>query len=137
MKKDNEMLKLKLTAFNTAMGSMLRLNDIINACVIARTDLDVYHWLINIRNFYDEIDAKMTPEERTKVRMKLNAVQPMAQIAIEQFKKNPYDARISNKLFHNLEEIELLLRRIADKKGLLNPDKMNVLDSLLQEDKDE
>jgi len=135
---DQEEKNLRLSMFNTAMGQMQRLNELFDACTNARFRLNKHGinvWYVSLTSINLEIDSKLSDEHRKKIKQELHE----GNVIVQKFLSNTawFQARgVPSIIVSKLEHIELLLRRFADQAGLLNPNKLSVMDTLFKEDKD-
>ena len=104
--------------FNMAVSYLNRINTLLMACDEASIRLDIYMWFHSLLATMRELSTWMKDPEVKKFKDKINKINPMI--------KNVYDnnARIGRMeikpdLYMELHEMELELREIANKSGLL------------------
>jgi len=116
--------------FNTAMGSIIRINSLLDACVRTSAHLDVTKWFKTLEQFQKELWAKMTEQQRkhTDTRFKYIYTKFIENFTISEMRGLSHDKSIDvpRELYVELDSLEKYLRVIADKAGLLIPDKDSV-----------
>jgi len=104
--------------FNMAVSYLNRINTLLMACDEASIRLDIYMWFHSLLATMRELSTWMKDPEIKKFKDKINRINPMI--------KNVYDnnartgrMEIKPDLYMELHEMELELREIANKSGLL------------------
>ena len=104
--------------FNMAVSYLNRINTLLMACDEASIRLDIYMWFHSLLATMRELSTWMKDPEVKKFKDKINKINPMI--------KNVYDnnartgrMEIKPDLYMELHEMELELREIANKSGLL------------------
>lgn len=129
--------------FNSNFAIIKRLNDELTDCneysSMARDETSYYPkyinmWRSKIINIYKEVDSKMSESERTEINRIIRLfkkVQPMLMIRNTPDGPQTYVNPKSCSTFINLcHHLEILLRRVVDKKGLGMTDKESASDAI-------
>lgn len=122
-----EIFNKKEVLFNAAMGSIIRLNHVLNQTYFYSKELKAYEWYKELRQFYKEIDCKIDKKTREKIDYLLKELHPLVV-------KCAGKIGITSHLYFRLDQLEKLMRFEADKLGLLNPDKKTIMDLMGQFD---
>lgn len=108
--------------FNMAVSYLNRLNGLFSQCDQASMSLDIYSWFHSILALYRELSTWMKAEKgkdpKTDFNDRINKVNP--QIAhVFQKMESSGKIEIPHDLYMELHEMELTLRQVADKAGLM------------------
>ncbi len=115
-----ELEQKKRALFNAALGVTVRLNSILNDCMVSARRLDPVTWYHALLSLDKEIDCKMNDDERKKSKQNLKDIH--TELIKHQNQKKKING-IPGKLYTTLSECEKHLRQLADKYELLNPSK--------------
>lgn len=121
--------------FNAGIGGVQRLHELLNdanrfsrLCTLEGLDIEnLKLWYNTIRAFYREISSKLAPDEIRSVEKKFASLKEIGKISIPTNTPNGRVLVVDPKKFHEsiivFDSIERQLRRIADVKELLIPNK--------------
>lgn len=122
------------TVFNSAKITLERLSELFEICNLLseRCRTNGYNisllssWHSHLWNIYKEINCKCSKDHVKEITEEFKKLKTFGQL--QTYKRSEHDGLIkftNPKVFlrywHQLHKIEMILRRIADKKGMLNP----------------
>lgn len=91
-------------------------------------------WWLNLKNLYKEIHAKLSKEEVTQVDKLFKKVSSITIVTTRKTRDagsiKEIDKRMYFKKWNDLWEIEVLLRGLATKRGLLLKDRDNAMEMI-------
>lgn len=104
--------------FNYAFAWLNRINFLFWETNMASKNLDAYGWYMGLLNVYREISTEMKPkyEETAKVLKLKKELLPVVMAWVRSGKNR--QAHLNTDLFMQLDEFEILLRKIMDRAGL-------------------
>lgn len=120
------------TIFNSALESLMRLNVLLYKAIQCKARCREnglnYSWLLKWEDYlymlFDEISPKMNENRVEKINKDLDkAFKVIVKKRTERGTINVIDARQFKAKWQHLRKIEQHLRRFADQKGMLLPDK--------------
>jgi len=124
----------KQTIFNSAIASLERIHNLLLDCnkYSRESRMSGYNvdslnlWKLTVANLYNEVSPKLKKEEKKLIHDKFKSVTKLGPIT--SIKKTP-DGRISyinppvfNAHWNIINNVERILRKIADSRGMLIPD---------------
>lgn len=139
----------KEVKFNAGMASAITLRELLNECnrysqacrISLTSDGDMRNkpnivalnlWRCNIRNVYAEIEAKLVKKDKKKIVRLKKKYKNKKQLFSEEITESGTYSKVNVAGFlervSHFRQMELLLRELADSKGLLNPTKDDSID---------
>ena len=131
------------TAFNAGLSSLKRLHEqlelcsaISQNCFLGRYNIEALKlYRITVINVFYEISPKLTQEEKTKIKKMFRHMSTLRKVI---FRKNTEEDGFINQLnpaafiehWEWLGNVEVALRGLADKRGMLIPNKPGSRDSI-------
>lgn len=112
--------------FNMAVSYLNRLNTLLTACDQSSISLDIYTWFHSLLALIRELSTWMTQDQATAFENVIKRVNPQVSQAYSKINRTG-KVEITNELYMDLHHMELELRTIANKAGLL----MKMADSAL------
>lgn len=141
--KEESNLQPGTSVFNSGFACIARLNRILDSILQAHMDGDRRGLTIGCRALFRELSSKLSDKEAEIISIKFNKLYKL----IEDHKKFYFNARIltasydetapkvralvtttNSKIWAELESIELSLRKLAERRGLLLPNKTDSTD---------
>ena len=104
--------------FNMAVSYLNRINILLSACDQASINLDIYAWFHSLLATYREMSTWMQPDEITEFNLKISKVNPMISQVFKKY-NSMGKMEIPSDLYMDLHNMEIDLRQIAKKSGLL------------------
>jgi hypothetical protein len=111
--------------FNMAVSYLNRLNILLTACDSASINLDIYSWFHSLLAINRELSTWMDDEEIAAFNKTVNEINPMLNQLYKRGMKE-----IDHKLYMKLHNMEIDLRKIADKSGLMMKMADDAMDAL-------
>lgn len=116
--------------FNMAVSYLNRLNMLFSQCDQASMSLDIYSWFHSLLALYRELSTWMKDKgEKDAFNKRIQKVNPMISQAYSRMESSGR-VEIPNDLYMELHELELELRAVADKAGLMMKMADDALDAL-------
>jgi hypothetical protein len=116
--------------FNMAVSYLNRLNILFSQCDQASISLDIYTWFHSLLATYRELSTWMPDlDERNKINESIKQINPMISKAYQAYSKTG-KLEIPHELYMLLHDLELKMRDVASKSGLMMKmadDAMNAL----------
>lgn len=127
--------------FNAGVASVERLHGLLKDCNDASRMLNTSNilslyenlmfWFDSVDVLFKEVAPKLKDEDVTKINNKLLALTKINILSYDEKSRTTSLNRTNYPLFKKqLREIEMEIRKLADKKGLLNPNKDNVCEAM-------
>lgn len=128
------------TVFNSAKITLERLSELFEVCnmLSERCRTEGYNitilssWHSHLWNIYKEINCKCNKKQVEDIQDEFKKLKRLGKLQI--YQRSEYDGIIKHtdpqvflRYWHQLSKIEMIFRRIADKKGMLNPTGGDVL----------
>ena len=121
----------KQAFFNAAMGSVIRLDNLLNRCLNACHAGQYNDWHLSLISIINECWPKWNDKIREKAIQLTNDAMPelstFARMTGNEQNPNP---RVVQSIFQKLITAERYIRDEADKVGLLNPNKATIMDGM-------
>lgn len=100
------------SAFNMAVAYLKRIDTILNHCVFYSQRDDIHNWLRKVRALYRELSiVKLLPEQQTELDNAFKEIYLIYNKGINNMSRN--------RLLLKIDKLEIMLRRIAQQKGML------------------
>lgn len=109
--------------FNMAVSYLNRLNSLFYVCNEASMSLNIYQWYHTLRTLLRELSTELTKEEITEWNGKAQKLNGQIALYLQDQKKRP--TGVPDRLYEELNNFELFLRKISKDSGLL----LKVMDS--------
>lgn len=113
-----EMEQRDKAEFNMAVSYLNRINTLLMACDEASIKLDIYLWFHSLLAAMRELSTWMKAGEIQKFNDKIAEINPMIKKAYD-FSNRTGRMEIKPELYMELHQLELDLRQVANKSGLL------------------
>ena len=104
--------------FNMAISYLNRINALLSACDQASISLDIYSWFHSLLATYRELSTWMKDEDIKTFNESILRINPEISLIYSKYKRNG-SLEIQPKIYMELHDMELRLRVIANKAGLL------------------
>ena len=131
----------KQTEFNSSIAGLMRLNDLLESCNTisfqAITNKDRYalsSWHQTLHIIHKELYPKLSNNEKKEIMKMINSIRKLSPVAIikklpDGKKKVMIDHKSFNKHHIKLYSLEVKLRDLADKKGMLITNKISIYEN--------
>lgn len=117
------------TEFNSAIASLERLNVALRLCMDSSMEENIFVWRLALEQVYKEIVVKLSKtEEETTNKLRKEIEDEYLRINKIASHEGINILYVETKLYSLLPRYEVHLRKLADKHGLLNPDKGTIFD---------
>jgi len=114
--------------FNQAVSYLNRLNILFSGCDQASINLDIFGWYHSILALMRELSTWMSVDQRSDFDQRIREINGNLKIYLGQAQKG--NSNISSDLYMMLHELEIKLRDIAHKAGLLMKMQDDAFDAL-------
>jgi hypothetical protein len=104
--------------FNMAVSYLNRINILLSSCDQASMSLDIYSWFHSLLATYRELSTWMKEDEITNFNDKILKVNPQITQVYKRIGRSG-NVEIPNDLYMELHNMELVLRHVANKSGLM------------------
>lgn len=111
--------------FNMAIAYLKSVDNILRLCLMHSMANDVYGWLSSLRALNRCLSVKMNEVESKKVMDKFKEIN-------KEIKENNVSQENLIKLLSSLDSLEIILRRVAQEKGMLLPGKEDITKTITQ-----